>query len=339
MASAGGAGAGAEASWRARPKVEKRCVCAGLARRLCACACACACACVGEGEGVRVGVRVRAVVLSSAGHRKAGIEACSASWSSSVRAWRRAGRILWEREREREQRKVCLLHYQYCCSMLAGSGSVPSVLFVQTVARVLENYLGRRTCGKDARTAGARGLQPIAAGHERGGQAQRKGAGSSSDALTGGTSFVSAKLRVPQTLRPPSESPFVVISSQLRIERRLHRSSPPVALSCCTVVFAANMLSSTSRTALRRAANNKFTVKAGVRAASAWSNVAQGPPVSQLLVLPSWLGPANVLAGCKCSLKHAGRCSMNEAYHWRPGHSGHHRGLQGRQQPQEDQLG
>lgn len=67
------------------------------------------------------------------------------------------------------------------------------------------------------------------------------------------------------------------------------------------------MLSSTSRTALRRAANNKFTVKAGVRAASAWSNVAQGPPVSQLLVLPFWLGPANVLAGCKCSLKHAGR--------------------------------
>ena len=47
-----------------------------------------ACACV----GVRVGVM--AVVLSSAGHRKAGIEACSASWSSSVRAWRRAGRIL-----------------------------------------------------------------------------------------------------------------------------------------------------------------------------------------------------------------------------------------------------
>ena len=187
---------------------------------------------------------------------------------------------------------------------------------LSTVARVPENYLGRRTCGKDAGTAGARGLQPIIAGHERGGQRggqsdkhklQRKGAGSSSDALTGGTSFVSAKLRVPQTLRPPSESPIVVISSQLRTERRLHRSSPPIALSCCTVVFAANMLSSTSRTALRRAANTKFTVKAGVRAASAWSNVAQGPPVSQLLVLPPWLGSANVLAGCKCSLKHAGR--------------------------------
>lgn len=80
MTSAGGAGA--EASWRARPNVEKRCVCVDLARWLCACACV----------GVRVGVRV--VVLSSAGHRKAGIEECSASWSSSVRAWRRAGRIL-----------------------------------------------------------------------------------------------------------------------------------------------------------------------------------------------------------------------------------------------------
>jgi aspartate aminotransferase len=39
---------------------------------------------------------------------------------------------------------------------------------------------------------------------------------------------------------------------------------------------------SISRTALRAAANKKFTVKAGVRAASAWSSVPQGPPVSQL---------------------------------------------------------
>lgn len=76
---------------------------------------------------------------------------------------------------------------------------------------------------------------------------------------------------------------------------------PPIAiaLSCCIIAFAANMLSSTSRTALRRAANNKFTVKAGVRAVSAWSSVPQGPPVSQLLVLLWWPGSANVLAGCK----------------------------------------
>ena len=131
--------------------------------------------------------------------------------------------------------------------------------------------------------------------------------------LTGGTSSVSAKLRVPQTLRPPSESESPFVSSHLVTARNYSYSysfapsaasippPPPIAiaLSCCTIVFGANMLSSTSRTALRRAANNKFTVKAGVRAVSAWSSVPQGPPVSQLLVLPWWLGPANVLAGCK----------------------------------------
>lgn len=41
------------------------------------------------------------------------------------------------------------------------------------------------------------------------------------------------------------------------------------------------MLASSSRTALRQAATKQFTVKSGVRAASAWSQVAQGPPVSQ----------------------------------------------------------
>ncbi|KAF2185256.1 hypothetical protein K469DRAFT_726804 [Zopfia rhizophila CBS 207.26] len=35
-----------------------------------------------------------------------------------------------------------------------------------------------------------------------------------------------------------------------------------------------------SRTALRQAASKQFSLKAGVRAASAWSNVPQGPPVS-----------------------------------------------------------
>ncbi|PSN61120.1 aspartate aminotransferase mitochondrial precursor [Corynespora cassiicola Philippines] len=42
------------------------------------------------------------------------------------------------------------------------------------------------------------------------------------------------------------------------------------------------MLSS-SRTALRQAATKQFSVKAGVRAASAWSNVPQGPPVTDPL--------------------------------------------------------
>jgi aspartate aminotransferase len=35
-----------------------------------------------------------------------------------------------------------------------------------------------------------------------------------------------------------------------------------------------------SRSALRQAANRQFALKAGTRAASAWSSVPQGPPVS-----------------------------------------------------------
>lgn len=56
---------------------------------------------------------------------------------------------------------------------------------------------------------------------------------------------------------------------------------------------------STSRTALRAAANTKLTVKAGVRAASAWSSVPQGPPVSQLRN-ERRRGIANTIAGCTC---------------------------------------
>lgn len=57
---------------------------------------------------------------------------------------------------------------------------------------------------------------------------------------------------------------------------------------------------STSRTALRAAANKKFTVKAGVRAVSAWSNVPQGPPVSQLRKRRNSCY-ADTIAGCMSS--------------------------------------
>jgi aspartate aminotransferase len=50
---------------------------------------------------------------------------------------------------------------------------------------------------------------------------------------------------------------------------------------------------STSRTALRAAANQKFTVKAGVRAASAWSSVPQGPPDAILGITESFKADTN----------------------------------------------
>ena len=74
--------------------------------------------------------------------------------------------------------------------------SVAAPFRLSTVARVPENYLGRRTSGKDADagTKSAGELQPIVAGHQRGGpwtlvtgtcklRGKGAGAGCSSDAL------------------------------------------------------------------------------------------------------------------------------------------------------------
>lgn len=118
---------------------------------------------------------------------------------------------------------------------------------LSSVARVLENYLGRRTCGKDADagTKSAGELQPIAAGPERGGQGSvlrqgkaRQGRGLQLRCPRGwqvAQALVSAKVRVPQTLRPPREAShlcaFVVISSRLlSTATASHRAPSPSLL-------------------------------------------------------------------------------------------------------------
>lgn len=109
---------------------------------------------------------------------------------------------------------------------------------------------------------------------------------------------------IPQTLRPlqrleyscPSSSVSIAPSSQLTCPLPSH---PP------TVIMLA-----TSRTALRQAATKQFTVKAGARAASAWSSVPQGPPVSQSHTGSSWPF-ANTVAGCECD----GQTTADEKAH------------------------
>ena len=140
--------------------------------------------------------------------------------------------------------------------------AVPQLRSVCPRSRVPENYLGRRTCGKDslpvrmrARKAQASSSQssPAISAVDRGHwslapasfeareQARAAAPMPSGSMLTGGTSSVSAKLRVPQTLRPPSESesPFAVISSQLETTATAtatatasasHRAPPPSLL-------------------------------------------------------------------------------------------------------------
>ena len=81
---------------------------------------------------------------------------------------------------------------------------------------------------------------------------------------------------LPQTLRPPQQLVYSFASSSVSI-------APSSQLPCLlpSHTHTVTMLA-TSRTALLQAATKQFTVKAGARAASAWSSVPQGPPVSQL---------------------------------------------------------
>ena len=52
-------------------------------------------------------------------------------------------------------------------------------------------------------------------------------------------------------------------------------------INTTTHTHSTSTMLASSRTVLRQAASKQFTVKAGARSVSAWSQVPQGPPVSQ----------------------------------------------------------
>lgn len=90
--------------------------------------------------------------LRKAGQRKSGIEAAWASWFSSVRACRRAGRILWEEETNSYQTRdgsssTCVVDINFAVERmnLAGVLHVAGVCRLQSLAEFHPSAAALRT--------------------------------------------------------------------------------------------------------------------------------------------------------------------------------------------------